>query len=350
LGIAALCSNRENRWKNTLVYAVPVALTMFCWSRWISTNQNQNYGGLLNFFRDYEGGWPAFVKLCLNNLVGYLSGNTFILSLAPNFFEEMTAPGRFSSPTGMMLVLCFQAAGMLFMFLWIYGVWKLGSRKEKWLAFAVSAYLLQVGLWPYDFSTRGSYPIFAILLPWAWRGGAALAQKCRITAPVRIAVLPLAFIICVTNLQLLQQRIDSWQRLCRFDELREVAAWVRNNTPPDAKVASTWVLPNLYFSEYSQRQIVTDYFRQKLTWEPVSHAAQNFAQADYILTSFKWDLDVPKADQHKYELVKVSNQWHYQIYRVVRDGSAKDGRSGDVAGAARDQIYAAQRDASPVAR
>lgn len=316
LGIAALCSNREQRWKNAAAFAVPVMLALFLWSRWISTNQN--YGGLLQFFRDYEGGWLGFVKLCAYNLTGYLSGNTFILGLAPNFFEQMTAPGRFDSPAGIVLVLFFQGLGLLWMFLWIYGVWKLGTRQEKWLAFAVAAYLLQVGLWPYDFSTRGSYPIFPLLVPWAWRSGAALAARFCITAPVRIGVVSCACIVFATNLQLLQERIDSWRRLCRFDELNEVANWVRNNTPTNTLIASTWTLPNLYFSELSGRQIVTDYFHEKLTWEPVSHAAQNFVAADYILSSFKWDLDVPKADADKYELVKISSLRYYRLHRVPR--------------------------------
>lgn len=316
LGLIAVCRRSETRLRNVVSFGLPVALVMFCWWRW--TSANQNYGSLIGFFQQYEGGFLGLVKLCLTNLTGYLSGNTFILGLAPAFFEQMTSPGRFDSTTGIALVLFFQAAGMFWMFLWLYGVFKLGSAREKWLAFVVLAYLIQVGLWPYDFSTRGGYAVVPILVPWAWRGGAHFARKFRITSPVRIAVLSSACFIFSTNLQILQEKIDTWHRLCRFDELREVAAWVRENTPTNSLVASTWTLPNLYFSEYSGRQIVTDYTRKNLTWEPVSHAAQGFATADYVLTSFKWDLDVPESEKEKYSLVKMSSQRFYRLHRVQR--------------------------------
>jgi hypothetical protein len=314
LGLVAWFSAGDKRWKRALVYSAMVVPVVLAWQRW--TAGNNNYATLIGFFQTHEGGILGLLGLCLSNLTGYLSGNAFILALAPAFFEKMTAPGVFHTPQGIALVLIIQGGGFLWMFLWTYGVFKLGSKTERWLAFVVLAYLLEVGLWPYDFSTRGGFAVLPILIVWAWRGGAALAGRWQVVAPMRVGLAALAAGLFLSSLHLLQGRIGGWQRLCRLDELREVAEWTRRHTPTNALVASTWTLPNLYFNQFSERQIVTDYFRPPPNWEPVSHAAQNYIEADYLLVSRKWTLEAGPKELGRFEKVKSSGSSAYSLYRV----------------------------------
>ena len=69
-----------------------------------------------------------------------------------------------------------------------------------------------------------------------------------------------------------------------FREIEAVADWIRENTPPESRIAIHMVLPFWTLSKLIQREVSDDYLWPADSTSPLSQQAQARACPDYLVT------------------------------------------------------------------
>src|SRR5439155_4241231 len=179
----------------------------------------------------------------------------------------------------------------------------------------------QLCLYPANLSERALYAVLPFVLVWAWKAFSDLPWRILRGALVRYALL-LGLSVTISGNAANTVRGARFLNSCGHqDELNEVGAWLRANSPPETVVAATLSEPLMHFYHASGRKVVENYFQTK-PWFSVAAHSTNAAKADYVL--LYWYSSLTTNDLScELQLAKASAQGHFRLYRVI-SGSKGD--------------------------
>lgn len=283
--VVGRCLLAGGGWRRAACFLGPTALSYGLW-RWARAG-GLDYGRVLAGYFEYEGGWPGYLRTLASHVWIVARGFEFWPFLAAPFRRQLQLwqeAGEWLRAIPLLLLL----AGV---HLWWVGRTALGflarvTVRDLAVLFALAVYAAQLFLVPfhgYDYH-RYLYPFAPFFFAWFWRGRAggpdpdAAARSARRTCWV-LAVL------CGVNVLGLGM-VDRMNRT-RFSlaEVREMAEWFRDHTPPDARVAMDWNLPVEHWYAWSGRPVFVHEAVRAVLMSPVRRWQQPAGEPGYFLWS-----------------------------------------------------------------
>ena len=301
-------------WRRAACFFGPVIFSYVGW-RWARAG-GLDYGRVLTGYFEYEGGWPGYLRT--------LASHGWILVRGFEFWPFLAAPIRRQQLLWQEARQWWLAVPLLGGMIVVHGWWAwrtvLGlvmSIDERDLAvvFALAIYGAQLFFVPFhghDYH-RYLYPFAPFFFLWFWRS--------RATAPVvgvrsgrrTCAVLALLIGLNVAGLSV----VDQINRP-RFSlaEVREMAEWFRENTPPEARVAMDWNLPVEHWRAWSGRPVLVNEAVRAALMSPIRRGQQPGPDAAY----FVWSPYANSAEKTppSGELIRKSASGGLQLYRYRR--------------------------------
>lgn len=315
IGLAAAWQARRGRWMPMLAFGAPVLTAALAWK--VMGAGGMGYGGVLKDYFDAAGGTTGYRRMLADNFVYCLKGLPF---------WEMVLPAAVRLPqwihAGPVVRELFHAGlGIGFWSLvWLAARgWRRGTTDfDRVILLAGLAYVFQVVVMP--FSAGNFHRYFFLLLPffliWVWRGVAGPDQRrCRHILALLVAG-ALVGNVALSAVIFRRQHEESSLR-----ELREGAAWVAQNIPPDAAIAANITLPTATWFGLTGRPIVVDYLDARWFGSPIPHSAQGYARADYAL--FERDDQRDQTLPGLFTEVFRSSGGAYRIFRIEPDAEAR---------------------------
>jgi hypothetical protein len=158
--------------------------------------------------------------------------------------------------------------------------------------------------------------LLPFVLVWAWKGISLLPGKMIDTPVWKWGV------AMFLGFNVLGNGMD-FVKATRFlntashpEELAEVGAWLRTNSPPETVIAATLTEPITHFYHYSGRRVVENYLDGKQTFSVAARSTNGSPVVSYVLLD--WYSNLKTNDlQCQLQLATQSSSGRYRLYRVT---------------------------------
>ncbi len=302
--IAGVAVPALGRWKRAAAF-VPLGTLVLGWSLWKSGTTG--YSEVLKDCIEQEvGGLSRYPAFLLHNWWVSLSGEQFGGAFAGIFYRPPRVlldrmPGlswllEAGRPCLVAVLLAAIALELFAQLKSLRGAAIDSSRRavrsevhvglDLLLAAGASLYLFMIVTLPSPAFGWSRY--FLVVIPlfmaWAWLGFSR-------NMPARIPWMPVAGVLLGLNTgyNLALERTVIQQSGFLSDaprlEIRQVADWIRNRLPAEAKVAGDFRIPSLHLAEALGRPLVIDYLAPASNWQPASHRDVGYSRADYVVVT-----------------------------------------------------------------
>jgi hypothetical protein len=211
------------------------------------------------------------------------------------------------------------------------GFWRL--RHRDWagpvlLTAAVYVLFAAASPNPESFLYRYFMPVWPLLGVAAWEGRPRFPWMRRIG----IGLFALAI---AANLAWLPRAQRHWNTMFAMDELEAAGRWIRENTPPETKVAIDYAAPFVHFASWAGRPLVADYNHPHWSLNFVGYAQQGYPLPEYCVTTDQGYL--PSSPPEGSTVVFRSKGGHFVVSRLdpVREAAQREkirNRSGAAQG------------------
>lgn len=270
-------------WRRAACFLVPVVASYLLWQR--ARAGGLEYSDVLAAWYQYEGGFRGYLRT--------LAGHAWMLIRGFEFWPFLASPLRrqqllWQEARNWWLaipLLLLMVGGHLW-WLWRTALGLVIGIRERDLAvlFGLAIYGVQLFFVPFhgfDYQ-RYLYPFAPFLFLWFWRSRAGLPGVGRSSAIATCIGMAAFCVLNVAGLGLVDGAIRTRFSLA---EIREMAGWFRENTPPEARVAMDWNLPVEHWRAWSGRPVVVDEGVRSASVSPVRRGQQPAVEAQYFLWS-----------------------------------------------------------------
>jgi hypothetical protein len=304
---------RTGSYRSVAGFALPVVVSVVLWKA-MSPRTAGYRNVLLGWFHEF-GGAEGYLRILGSNFAYCLKGVPFWEMMVPSVAR---VPSWFHF--GPSLRTAYEIAeGLVFWFLVILAIrgFRRQTSKFDWsVLWAGAAYTGQILVMPFPAGHFHRY--FPVLYPffvlWIWRG---IADERNIWLKRGLVVFVTGALLTNAALSIVVLRRDTEQR--QVAEFGELTSWANGNLPTEAKVAVNITLPFMHWYASTRRPIIVDYFDAKwLAGSPITHAAQDFPRADYVLME-GIDRRAEEMPELFSEVFRTSNG-SYRIVKVDPDG------------------------------
>ncbi len=318
LGVVALIvgvlSWKHRTVKPALACLLPIIAAVLLWKWWAA--DAPSYIDYIKFRVGEQGGWVAVFKYNFDSTLDYLSGLGFVRCVFSPMLDLPSNPSISNtalSPalTALLMIFCWA-----FTALWVFGFWRARTKQQVVVGCLVGAYLLQLCVYPANLSERALYAVLPFVLIWAWKGMSVALERWPRLRWVRPALLVMVS-ACVVGNSFAFAHSGNYLNVCsRRNELVEIGAWLRTNSPPDTLVAATLMEPTMHFYKYSERRVVENYFQKEPSFSVAAHSTNGGARATYVLLNWYSNLKAEELNGGL-QLAKASARGSYRLYRVT---------------------------------